>query len=251
MKKGIIFQKGLPTEEVRISSAVAILRTAARVVSWIGSALIMISVSGLVFVYIPLGIAEVRYTFSKTQLSRAIQNTRNQAWTQKLNENKTGGRSVSKPPEDNLPRDWAVPDTNYSIYIPKIYAISRVIPNVDAGDPKVYLPALKTGVAEALGLSHPGQTGTTYLFAHSVGTRWDFARYNAVFYLLEKLEIGDRVEIVYGEKLYKYEMAEREILAASDTKYLIPQTISEKLVLATCYPPGTTWKRLVVVAKRI
>jgi LPXTG-site transpeptidase (sortase) family protein len=168
-----------------------------------------------------------------------------------LDEEKTKERPAVKPGEENLPRDWAVPDTNYSIYIPRIYAISRVSPNVDAGDPKVYLPALKTGVAEALGLSHPGQAGTTYLFAHSVGTRWDFARYNAVFYLLEKLEIGDRVEIVYDGKLYKYEIAEREILAASDTRYLVPQIISEKLVLATCYPPGTTWKRLVVVAKRI
>jgi len=230
---------------------VAFLRTAAKVISWVGSTLIIVSVLGLVFVYIPLGMAEVRYAFSKTQLSKAIQNWQKQAWVQKLDENKTAVLPASKPAEENLPRDWAVPDINYSLYIPKINAISRVIPNVDAGDPKIYLPALKTGVAEALGLSHPGQAGTTYLFAHSVGTRWDFARYNAVFYLLEKLEIGDRVEIVYSNKLYRYEMAEREILAASDTKYLVPQTMAEKLVLATCYPPGTTWKRLVVVAKRI
>jgi LPXTG-site transpeptidase (sortase) family protein len=247
----MIYQEGLPISEVRISLMVAFLRTAAKVISWVGSTLIIVSVLGLVFVYIPLGMAEVRYAFSKTQLSKAIQNWQKQAWVQKLDENKTAVLPASKPAEENLPRDWAVPDINYSLYIPKINAISRVIPNVDAGDPKIYLPALKTGVAEALGLSHPGQAGTTYLFAHSVGTRWDFARYNAVFYLLEKLEIGDRVEIVYSNKLYRYEMAEREILAASDTKYLVPQTMAEKLVLATCYPPGTTWKRLVVVAKRI
>jgi len=59
------------------------------------------------------------------------------------------------------------------------------------------------------------------------------------------------VELVYQGRLYKYEVAEKEVVSATDTKYLVPQTVSEKLIMQTCYPPGTTWKRLVVVAKRI
>ena len=79
----------------------------------------------------------------------------------------------------------------------------------------------------------------------------DIARYNAVFYLLHKLVAGDKIEVVYQGRLYKYEVTGREILAATDVKYLVPQSQEEKLVLATCYPPGTTWKRLVVIAKRV
>jgi sortase A len=79
----------------------------------------------------------------------------------------------------------------------------------------------------------------------------DFARYNAVFYLLDKLTIGDEIQSVYKNELYKYQMVQREILLPNDTKYLVPQNLAEKLVLQTCYPPGTTWKRLIVIAKRI
>jgi LPXTG-site transpeptidase (sortase) family protein len=83
-----------------------------------------------------------------------------------------------------------------------------------------------------------------------VGTRADFARYNAVFYLLHKLEVGDKIEIVYQGTLYKYSVEKKEILTAHDLKYFDPGVREERLVLQTCYPPGTAWKRMVVVAKR-
>jgi LPXTG-site transpeptidase (sortase) family protein len=89
------------------------------------------------------------------------------------------------------------------------------------------------------------------MFAHSTNSPINFARYNAVFYLLDKLAEGDRIEVVYQGKLYRYKTASREILAPDDVRYLVPQAMEEKLVLQTCYPPGTTWKRLVIVAKRI
>jgi LPXTG-site transpeptidase (sortase) family protein len=210
--------------------------------SYVGILLIAISVFGLVFVYIPLGLAEANYEFSRTQLATLIRNSQKQA---------EQGKSTGKSVTTSLPTEWAVPDVNYSIYIPKIFAISKVIPNVDAGNVNIYLAALKQGVAEAKGLSHPGEIGTTFLFAHSVGSRVDYARYNAVFYLLDKLTVGDGIEIVYQNKWYKYEITDKEVLDAADTKYLVPQTVSEKLVLQTCYPPGTSWRRLVVVANRI
>lgn len=145
---------------------------------------------------------------------------------------------------------WEVPDINYSVYVKKIGAISVVIPEVDASNFNEYSLALKKGVAEAAGLSHPGKTGTTYLFAHSVGSRADYARYNAVFYLLHRVEEGDGVEVFYQRKLFKYTVLRKEILGARDVRYLIPQKEKELLVLSTCYPPGTSWKRLVVVAER-
>jgi LPXTG-site transpeptidase (sortase) family protein len=251
VKTGVIYQEGKVPGEVKISWAVMILKLIAQVMSTTGLLLIIISVFGLVFVYIPLGIAEANYAFSKTQLAILVRNAEKQAWERKLADENQKLKLAGKPEITGLPSEWAVPDVNYSIYIPKINAISKVIPGVDAGDQKIYLAALKQGVAEASGLSHPGETGTTFLFAHSVGSRVDFARYNAVFYLLDKLTAGDRIEIVYQGKWYKYEVADREILDANDTKYLIPQTLSEKLVLQTCYPPGTSWRRLVVVANRI
>ena len=104
-------------------------------------------------------------------------------------------------------------------------------------------------MAEAAGLGHPGSGGTTYLFAHSTDSPINFARYNAVFYLLDKLEVGDGIEVVYRGKLYKYEVTKFQVLDAGDVRYLTPQRTEEILVLQTCYPAGTFWKRLVVVAR--
>lgn len=47
-------------------------------------------------------------------------------------------------------------DDYFSIYIPKIDARAKVIPNVDAGSPKSYLEALEDGVAHASGTNFPG-----------------------------------------------------------------------------------------------
>ena len=139
---------------------------------------------------------------------------------------------------------------DYMIYVPKIEAQAPVIAQVNAGDQKEYFKALKIGVAEAAGLSVPGQRGTTYLFAHSTDNPLNFSRYNAVFYLLDKLEAGDRIEIYYKGNYYHYAMEKKEVLEASDLRYFIPQYQEERLILQTCWPPGTTKKRLVVVAKR-
>jgi sortase A len=251
VKSGIIYKPGEQTPPISVRVAVKVLKIASYILGAVGSILIVISILGLVFVYLPLGFAEVRYTVSKTRLARIFNDfqksqllDRREAKRQQLG---LEGKMLSEIEK----LDWEVPDKNYSIYIPKILAKSKVISNVEVGDPKIYLAALKQGVAEAGGLSHPGFRGTTYLFAHSVGSRLDFARYNAVFYLLDKLKLGDEIQVVYQNKLYKYQMADREILSPNETKYLVPQDLSEKLILQTCYPPGTTWKRLVVVATRI
>lgn len=251
MKSGLIYKPGGETAPVSIKVAVRILKIASVFLGWLGAGMILTALLGLIFVYMPLGWAELKYVYSRTQLAaisaRIQKSTLDQRREAKKQQLGLSGQSLTEV--DRL--EWDIPDREYSIYIPKINAVSKVIKDVDSGDSKEYLAALKQGVAEAANLSHPGMVGTTYLFAHSVGSRLDFARYNAVFYLLDKMSIGDEIQIVYENKLFKYEMVQREILGATDTKYLVPQNLSEKLVLQTCYPPGTTWKRLVVVARRM
>lgn len=250
IKSGVVFQPGEEKKPVKVAVMIVALRMIALILSWSGLGLILTAFVGLIFVYIPLGAAEAKYALSKTQLAVIVREAQRRDYLNREKEGKKTDAFLGKLSLSDT-ADWPVPDKNYSIYIPKIFANSKVIADVNAADSKVYLPALKQGVAEAAGLSHPGQIGTTFLFAHSVGSRVDFARYNAVFYLLDKLTFGDKIEIMYRGKLFKYEVVEREILPADDVKYLTPQSLSEKLVMQTCYPPGTTWKRLIVTAKRI
>jgi LPXTG-site transpeptidase (sortase) family protein len=234
MRRGVVFQDGDQfISDVMVGRIVGALKTAAAGLRWGGRVFVVVGLFGFLFVYLPLLREEVRYYAMRTVPGQVLT-----VWEVKVKEN------LGKP-------EWEVPDLEYSIYVKKIKAVSRVIADVDAGNPGEYLPALRLGVAQAKGLGYPGEKGTTFLFAHSVQSRLDFARYNAVFYLLDKLVEGDEIEVVYRSKLYKYAVVEREVLAADDTKYLIPQNLAEKLVLQTCYPPGTTWKRLAVVARRV
>jgi len=142
-------------------------------------------------------------------------------------------------------------DTFFDILIPKIGANSRIIPNVDPVDETTYLAALQKGVAHAKGSVFPGLKGIVYLFAHSTDSFFNVGRYNAVFYLLKDLTIGDDVVIFYQDVRYNYVVTDTKIVDPSDVSYLTKsQSVSEEqLVLQTCWPPGTTIKRLLVIAK--
>ncbi len=140
-------------------------------------------------------------------------------------------------------------DPNFSIIVPKIGINSRVVANVDASDKKEYEPALKLGAAHAKGTYLPGENGTTYIFAHSTNYEWFVARYNAVFYLLKDLEENDQVHLVYNNTVYPYSVTSKKVVGANDIEYMTPHKGREELILQTCYPPGTTDKRLLIFAK--
>jgi len=139
-------------------------------------------------------------------------------------------------------------DSYFSIHIPKIDAKEDIIANVDPGDKSEYLEALSEGIAHAKGTFFPGQGKNIYLFSHSTDSPLNFARYNAVFYLLGKLETGDRITIYFLDRKFTYEVTEKLVTDSGDTSWLEERGQGEVLILQTCYPPGTSLKRLIVVA---
>ena len=142
-------------------------------------------------------------------------------------------------------------DTQFSIIIPKIGANVKVYPNVDPSSENKFLPILQKGVAHAKGTVFPGMKGNTYLFAHSTDNFWNVGRYNAVFYLLKDLTPGDEIVIFFQNKRYNYVVKSSKISDPSDVSYIVNSQKQEKqvLILQTCWPPGTTWKRLFVFAE--
>ncbi|OGM88323.1 hypothetical protein A2614_00420 [Candidatus Woesebacteria bacterium RIFOXYD1_FULL_40_21] len=139
----------------------------------------------------------------------------------------------------------------FSVIVPKIGAYSDIVANVDASDEKEYLSALEKGVAHAKGTYFPGQGENIFLFSHSTDSPVNIARYNAVFYLLGKLETGDKIIVFFADKKYEYRVEEKKVVAANDTSWLTNKGQGERLILQTCDPPGTTWKRLLVIAKPV
>lgn len=141
-------------------------------------------------------------------------------------------------------------DLNFSIVIPKIAANAVVVPNVDTANESSYLDALQKGVAHALGTDFPGSGRHIFLFAHSTDYFWRVGDYNAVFYLLYKLEKGDEINLYFSGKRHKYEVFNKMIIDPSQVQYLTRLTPNEELTLQTCWPPGTTLKRLLIFAKK-
>lgn len=142
-------------------------------------------------------------------------------------------------------------DTFFDVLIPKIAANAKVFPNVDPSDQLAYVTTLQKGVAHAKGTVFPGMNGIIYLFAHSTDNWWDVGRYNAVFYLLKDLSKNDDIIIFFQDKRYNYKVTDTQIVEPEATEYLKKSQSLDKqeLILQTCWPPGTTWKRLLVFAE--
>lgn len=139
----------------------------------------------------------------------------------------------------------------FSIEITKIGVNDKVIPNVDAKNSTVYSEALKEGVAHGLNSGFPGQGEMIYIFGHSTDFEWNVATYNAIFYKIKDLEIGDEIILHHGSRDYFYQMYEQKIIAKDDTEFVNNMMNEDVLILQTCYPPGTSWQRLIVLAKPI
>lgn len=139
-------------------------------------------------------------------------------------------------------------DSEFSIVIPKINANTKIIKNVDPFDSKIYQPALTQGVAHAKGTSTPDKSGNTFIFAHSAGNWYQANQFNAVFYLLNKLESGDEIIVYYQSKKYTYTVNETKIINGDELNYMSSKIGQNQLTLMTCWPPGTTLKRLIVIS---
>ncbi len=142
-------------------------------------------------------------------------------------------------------------DNDFGIVIPKIAANAKVIPNVNPFNEREYQWQLTKGVAHAKGTAFPGQYGNVFIFAHSAGNFYDANRYNAIFYLLTKMEKGDKVDLFYKKHTYEYKVIEKKMVDATSVNYLVGNTRKRTVTLMTCWPAGTTYKRLLVIAELV
>lgn len=214
-----------------------------RFLSLIGTGMIAASLASIAFFLAPIAKEEITYRLFSTAIERSEL-----------------GRLVDKAKAEREYRAFVeekaielqAPNTSFSLVVPKINARAKVVANVSAGDSKAYMEALKEGVAHAAGTVFPGISGTTFLFAHSADAPLDITRYNAVFYLLRELEPGDNIYVFFGDRFYSYTVFDKKIVEAGDVSSLADaQRTPEQLILQTCWPPGTTLKRLLVVAKPV
>ncbi len=139
-------------------------------------------------------------------------------------------------------------NSEFFISIPAISATAPIILNVDPWNETEYQLKLKNGVAHAINSAIPGETGTTFLFAHSSDWPWNITRYNTAFFSLSKLKVGDEIIITRDNKPINYLVADKKVVWPREVDVLISTTDKYQLILQTCTPLGTTFKRLLIFA---
>ena len=142
-------------------------------------------------------------------------------------------------------------DNEMELVIPKIAVRTQVLANVDPNREAEYDSILSNKAAHALGSSLPGEKGLIYLFGHSTNSIFNKDFFNPVFYSVKNLEVGDQIALLYKGKVYVYKVDEKMVVNADDFTAVKAGKDEEKLVLQTCWPPGTSWKRLLIIARPI
>lgn len=129
------------------------------------------------------------------------------------------------------------------------------VPLIWTKDVKDFDKDLKKGVVHYPGTAMPGQMGTSYISGHSSGYLWDKSPYKEVFAILGNVTDGTSFTITAtlnnGQEVrYDYVVTGRGEFAANDQAQFV-NTGDSIVALSTCWPVGTTARRLVLFGKLV
>ena len=205
-------------------------------------------IAGVIFALVsfwPFISAELRYWFDNF---RGVQYVISGDQLPSPRKSGFGDLLVAPPPIRIVPVN-----TDFGIVIEKIDVNSPIVADVNSSNYKEYIAALSKGVAHAKGTAFPGETDKTnnnvFLFAHSAINPIQAKKYNSVFYLLRKLEVGDRVATFYKGQRFDYIVIDKRVVEATDVRYLTDSSKDPILTMQTCDPPGSSLRRMIVTAK--
>lgn len=191
-----------------------------------GAALFLFSLILFAFIFAPILHQEVVYRFFGSE---------------------TADRTSIEVSSEDADDGAIVPvDATFGIVVPKIGANAPIVSPVDPADEAAYRRALQSGIAHAEGTPFPGEPGNAFLFAHSSDDFYSQSRYNTVFYLLDKLESGDGFYIVRDGTIYEYRVFDKKTVAPEAVEYLTAVSEESTVTLMTCWPAGTSARRLLV-----
>ncbi len=131
--------------------------------------------------------------------------------------------------------------------IPKISVEAPISWNVDDNNLN---QKLLEGVAHYKGTALPGELGNVFITGHSSYYSWVRSSYKDVFALLDKLNVGDKIYIRYGQKTFTYQVASSKVVSP-DKLEVLDATGNYTLTLMTCVPIGTNLNRLIVIASQV
>lgn len=127
---------------------------------------------------------------------------------------------------------------------------ARVTAEVDPSDRESALPLLKRSTIHLKGSASPGQWGNVIILGHSsLPFLFDENNYQTIFSSLPELSKEDIVELRFAGEDFYYKVEEKRLVGSQKDLKSVPVGPGRKLTLVTCFPPGLTSKRLLVIAK--
>lgn len=100
------------------------------------------------------------------------------------------------------------------------------------------------------GTAIPPNNGSAVVFGHSTLPQlFDQNNYKTIFATLYRINVGDEIIINVSNIIYLYRIYNIMVVDPSDTSIFTQNYDNSYLILVTCTPPGTTWKRLIVKAR--
>lgn len=132
-----------------------------------------------------------------------------------------------------------LPVKTYYLTIPKLSIEDAVVSTVDTN--------LSRHLVHFPGTALPGTPGTAVIFGHSTLPQlFNPTDYTTIFANIQNLVIGNTLVVGINNKQFTYKIQSIAITNADDTSYLAQKYSNSHLIIVTCTPPGTTWKRLII-----
>jgi LPXTG-site transpeptidase (sortase) family protein len=159
--------------------------------------------------------------------------------------NNSGDNNISEEGIDLVSNNAEKED---KIIIPRIKAEAPVLWDIDADRESEILEYLKYGIIHFPKSSFPEENENIILVGHSSGIPGEAGEYDNIFSLISELKNGDLIAISYKGKQFDYNVFDKRIIKPriNMSEFSKGETI---LNLVTCWPLGTNFKRLVVMAK--
>lgn len=132
----------------------------------------------------------------------------------------------------------------------EIPSLKITAPLIWTKDTKNFDADLKNGVVHYPGTTLPGNIGTSYISGHSSNYIWSKSKYNEVFVKLDQLKDGEVFTITLtnsdGKKVKLHYVVKSRGQYLPNDQAQFQNRSTSTVALSTCWPPGTTAKRLVV-----
>lgn len=139
----------------------------------------------------------------------------------------------------------------FAVSLPSIGLLDLTVTHPD--DPstgKGILKPLHQGIGHLF--SYPGEAGTTLLYGHSSNWPWDVSGFARIFREINRLEMGEKIFLTHGGKLFVYRVTAKETIPAADIAALQSTNDEQnELILYTCWPPDDSSLRYIVRAELI